>query len=125
MIAKELFIYLYNKEDINIPLHLKIIFNMKIEAHELKHTSEYGMELSDRGITELPDNLHMAGYLDISYNPISELPKNLTVHSINLFETNVTELPDDFVITGRPLYVNDDMINYFKDKYPKYANIIR
>jgi len=84
-----------------------------------------GLYLYKTPITQLPDNLKVGGYLDLTSTPIKQLPPNLQVgDDLNLISTQITHLPDNLQVGGY-IWVNYDKKQYFKDKYPQYANKIR
>ncbi|MBQ7824842.1 MAG: hypothetical protein IJ337_00620, partial [Clostridia bacterium] len=61
-------------------------------------------------ITELPDNLTVGGWLDLSETQITELPDNLTVGGwLDLSGTQITELPDNLTVGGS-LYLRGTQI---------------
>ena len=78
--------------------------------------------LARYGVT--PDNLTVAGSLDLSDTPITALPDNLTVGgSLDLRGTAITALPDNLTVAGsidlrgtpiKPLYVDER--NYRLDR---------
>ena len=71
------------------------------------------IDLRGRFITALPDNLTVGGYLDVSHTPINALPDNLTVAgSIYLSGTAI-----------KPLYVDEQMyrLDRVGDHYRAYG----
>ena len=78
--------------------------------------------LARHGVT--PDNLTVAGSLDVSDTPISALPDNLTVAKwLAVSRTPITALPDNLTVSGsldlhgtaiKPLYVDER--NYRLDR---------
>jgi hypothetical protein len=74
------------------------------------------LDLSGTPINALPDNLIVSGWLDLSYTPINALPDNLIVSEwLDLSGTPINALPDNLTVGGwldlrgtriKPLYVN-------------------
>ena len=59
------------------------------------------LDLRDTGITSLPDNLTVGGYLDLDGTGITSLPDNLTVGEyLDLRGTGITSLPDNLTVGG-------------------------
>ena len=57
--------------------------------------------LSGEGITSLPDNLTVNGYLYLDNNPITQLPENLTVNgNLYLQHNAITKIPASLVVNG-------------------------
>jgi len=76
-------------------------------------------------ITHLPDNLKVGGGLYLRDTQITQLPDNLEVGGyLDLWNTPITQLPDNLKVGGY-IYVDSDKKQYFKDKYPQFANKIR
>jgi hypothetical protein len=57
--------------------------------------------LQGTGITSLPDNLSVGGYLDLQDTGITSLPDNLSVGGyLDLQDTGITSLPDNLSVGG-------------------------
>lgn len=56
------------------------------------------LKVGDRA--EFKKNLKVGGELDLSHNSISELPEGLDVKDLNIFDTNIRELPRGMKIRG-------------------------
>ena len=67
------------------------------------------------GITSLPDNLIVGEYLDLRGTGITSLPDNLTVGGyLDLRGTGITSLPDNLTVGGS-LYLRDTRITSLPD----------
>jgi hypothetical protein len=80
--------------------------NYGIEAREkiqqyIKDGSQGNLNLSGNPITSLPDNLTVNGNLNLNGTLITSLPNNLTVNGgLYLSETPITKLPDNLTVSG-------------------------
>lgn len=80
--------------------------NYGIEAQEkiqqyIKDGSQGNLNLSGNPITSLPDNLTVNGNLNLNGTLITSLPNNLTVNGgLYLSETPITKLPDNLTVSG-------------------------
>ena len=82
------------------------------------------LDLSGRPINALPDNFIVSGWLDLSYTPINALPDNLIVSGwLDLSYTPISALPDNLTVGGslylrgtpiKPLYADER--NYRLDR---------
>jgi hypothetical protein len=73
------------------------------------------IDLRGRFITALPDNLTVGGYLDVSHTPINALPDNLTVGRwLDVSCTPINALPDNLTVGGY-LDVSHTPINALPD----------
>ena len=140
---KELFQYLIKKENIsNPPFKVKLTLNMPLTKGEL-HIDKLDLEFS-KDITKLPDGLHISRWLDIGSSNVEELPeglyvggnlwikdnyiieklpRNMVIGWLTIAKTNITELPDDMFIKY-DIYVDEEKLDYFQQKYPKYKFIV-
>ena len=86
------------------------------QAEQMMKKSNGNLDLYERtDITELPDNLIVGGYLDLSNTKITSLPDNLTVGGyLDLSNTKITSLPDNLTIGGG-LYLNNTAITSLPD----------
>ena len=74
-----------------------------------------GLYLRGTGITSLPDNLTVGGGFDLSDTGITSLPDNLTVGGwLDLRDTGITSLPDNLTVGGG-LYLRDTGITSLPD----------
>jgi len=80
--------------------------NYEIEVQEriqqyIKDGSQGNLNLSGNPITSLPDNLTVNGNLNLNGTLITSLPNNLTVNGgLYLSETPITKLPDNLTVSG-------------------------
>ena len=100
---KHFFEFLQTKENKKLGLRLKLILGLKVFPAELKVDGD--LDLSYSKITSLPEGLKVGGYLDLSYSSITSLPEGLKV--------------------GGSIYVSDEKINYFRSKFPNFADKIK
>ena len=72
------------------------------KAQEMMNSNGGSLDLEGcTGITTLPDNLTVGGYLDLRGTGITTLPDNLTVGgSLDLRGTGITTLPDNLTVGG-------------------------
>ena len=121
---KELFTYITdNDSEVKLSLKIKLCLDMQLSRNDLVYQGL--LSLYSSKITELPDDLHVSDILDIRETNISALPDNLHVGgSLYMYLTNITILPDSLYV-DRNIYVDDDKKEYFKRKFPKFADQIR
>ena len=80
--------------------------NYGMEAQEkiqqyIKDGSQGNLNLSGNPITSLPNNLTVNGNLNLNGTLITSLPNNLTVNGgLYLSETPITKLPDNLTVSG-------------------------
>ena len=76
--------------------------NIKLNVIEGKINYKDSLYLRGTGITSLPDNLVVGGYLDLRGTGITSLPDNLVVGGYLDLEgcTGITSLPDNLVVGG-------------------------
>ena len=73
----------------------------RLEIKDGKPYYDGCLNLDNKKITELPENLVVGGYLDLRYTEIVELPNNLVVGgSLDLGGSKITELPENLVVGG-------------------------
>lgn len=71
------------------------------EAKEIMKNSDGNLDLSGTGITTLPDNLTVGGWIDLRDTGVNALPDDLTVGGwLDLGNTKITALPDNLTIGG-------------------------
>ena len=56
------------------------------------------VDLRNKNITWLPNNLNVGWDLILSNNPITKLPENLSVESLNINNTSISKIPDSLKI---------------------------
>lgn len=89
----------------------------KLTLEEAKRMMDkYGnIDLSGTGITSLPDNLTVGGWLDLHNTGITSLPDNLTVGGwLDLTGTGIASLPDNLTVGGS-LYLSGTGITALPD----------
>lgn len=73
-------------------------------------THNGNLHLHDCGLTELPDKLHVTGYLNCSYNSLGSLPENLIVDGdLHVNNNRLKQIPNTVVINGG-LTCNDNYL---------------
>ena len=71
------------------------------QAQKMMDRNDGNLDLSETGITSLPDNLTVGGWLDLRETGITSLPDNLTVGGwLDLRGTGITALPDNLTVGG-------------------------
>jgi len=84
------------------------------------------LDLQNKEIKSIPNNLYVHGYLFLENNPIAKLPENLTTTwTLNINNTNIEELPPfpNFNISG-PLYARDGKLKYIPDNFSAKNSLI-
>ena len=97
----------------------------KEQAQEIMEQNEGDLDLYMKwGITALPDNLTVGGYLDLRGTGITALPDNLTVGgSLDLRGTGITALPDNLTVGGY-LYLRGTGITALPDNLTVGGSLI-
>lgn len=82
-----------------------------VQVIDGKPTVKGWLDLIDRGITSLPDNLVVGGHLDIkTCSEITSLPNNLVVGGwFDISGTKITSLPDNLIVSSS-LYLGNTKI---------------
>ena len=105
-----------------IKKHDKFVNALNINYNEVVVSgSLYLVEMTS--ITSLPNNLYVAGTLNLFKTPIRSLPNNLYVSGrLDLEQTLITSLPDNLVVKdeilihGTPLNDNDELVEEYEAK---------
>ena len=102
---KRIFEFFEENEEHNAPLKWKLINNIPLRKEELNIYG--GLDLSDLGITSLPEGLTIHRDLDLNSSKIEILPKGLEVWGdLDISLTNIESLPKGLKVHG-DLYLND------------------
>ena len=102
---KRIFEFLEENEEHNAPLKWKLINNIPLRKEELNIYG--GLDLSDLGITSLPEGLTIHRDLDLNSSKVEILPKGLEVWGdLDISLTNIESLPRGLKVHG-DLYLND------------------
>ena len=121
---KELFDFLFKKENVILPLKIKIVLDYPINNEDLHvHNT---LDLMDSKIIKLPDNLIIDGDLEL-YNckKLIGLPKNLKIKGyLELEHSSINLLPDDLQVDDY-IYVSSGKEDWFRRYFPKFADKIR
>ena len=120
----ELFTYIRdNQPNVNIPFSIKIICKFELKDSDLDVNGDVDISRY-KGNLVLPNNLKISGKLYLYKSNIRYLPKKLYVGRwLDIAGTGIRILPDDLYVDGE-IFVDDDLVSYFINKYPKYAHMI-
>jgi len=104
-VLKKIFEFLEEKDNKRAPLKWKLINNIPLRKEDLNIYG--GLDLSDLGITSLPEGLTIHRDLDLNTSKIEILPKGLEVWGdLDISLTNIESLPRGLKVHG-DLYLND------------------
>jgi len=111
------FKFLEDKAGKRAPLQVKLLHDPEsITQEDLNPNGR--LDLSDTGITALPDNLNVEYTLDISWCPIKTLPKNLKVGgNLIAYKSGLESLPKDLEVYGDINIRNTPLANKYLDKF--------
>lgn len=111
------FKFLEDKVGKRAPLEVKLLNDPGSITQEDLYVSGR-LDLSDTGISALPDNLDIERTLDLSWCPIKTLPKNLKVGGdLIVYQSQLESLPKDLEVFGDINMRNTPLADKYLDKF--------
>lgn len=100
MNIEKVFDFIKEKRGYDYPFIYKLVKGLPVSEDELN--IEGHLRLGDTGVSFLPDNLNVHGFLSLTrLSKITHLPNNLTVHDdLYMNHTNIETIPNNLKVSG-------------------------